>query len=83
MGALLSSYGWYVLLACVAVYLIVQKISSRWRMRPSSQRGAAGADIGLYGSEGCVLIVAVGFWVPAGAAQLSDSCSVPHVQNVA
>lgn len=66
VGALLSSYGWYVLLACVAIYLIVQKISSRWGMRPSSQRGAAGADIGLYGAEGCVLILAVGFRVPAG-----------------
>lgn len=56
VGALLSSYGWYILLACVAIYLIVQKISPYLRMRPSSQQGATGTAVGSYsvGSEGCV-----------------------------
>uniref|UniRef100_A0A8V0ZG01 Selenoprotein S n=1 Tax=Gallus gallus TaxID=9031 RepID=A0A8V0ZG01_CHICK len=45
VGALLSSYGWYILLACVAIYLIVQKISPYLRMRPSSQQGATGAAV--------------------------------------
>lgn len=45
VGALLSSYGWYILLACVAIYLIVQKISPYLRMRPSSQQGTIGAAV--------------------------------------
>lgn len=45
VGALLSSYGWYILLACVAVYFIVQKMAPKLRLRSSSQQGAAGAAV--------------------------------------
>ncbi|XP_062440261.1 selenoprotein S isoform X4 [Rhea pennata] len=45
VGSLLSSYGWYILLACVAIYLLVQKISQRAAVWPSSQPGAADAAV--------------------------------------
>ncbi|OXB68963.1 hypothetical protein ASZ78_003432 [Callipepla squamata] len=45
VGTVLSSYGWYILLACVAICLVVQKISQSLRMRPSGQHGAAGAAV--------------------------------------
>ncbi|NXX62923.1 SELS protein, partial [Scopus umbretta] len=44
-GSLLSSYGWYVLLAAVAIYLLVQKISQSLAARPSSRPGAADAAV--------------------------------------
>lgn len=47
VGALLSAYGWYLLLACVAIYLLVQKVSesarARRRSRPDPPGAAAGA----------------------------------------
>ncbi|XP_050164993.1 selenoprotein S [Myiozetetes cayanensis] len=42
VGSLLSSYGWYILLAAVAVYLLVQKVSRSLAARPGA-RGAAEA----------------------------------------
>lgn len=45
-GSLLSSYGWYILLAAVAIYLLIQKISQSLAARPSSQPGAADAAVG-------------------------------------
>ncbi|NXK48600.1 SELS protein, partial [Chauna torquata] len=45
VGSLLSSYGWYILLACVTIYLIVQKISQSLAVRPSGQPGAADAAV--------------------------------------
>ncbi|NWU91856.1 SELS protein, partial [Upupa epops] len=44
VGSLLSSYGWYLLLAGVAIYLLVQKLSQSLAGRSSSQQRAAGAD---------------------------------------
>ncbi|XP_053934093.1 selenoprotein S isoform X2 [Cuculus canorus] len=41
VGSLLASYGWYLLLAAVIVYLLIQKVSRSWAARPSSQLGAA------------------------------------------
>uniref|UniRef100_A0A663EL49 Selenoprotein S n=1 Tax=Aquila chrysaetos chrysaetos TaxID=223781 RepID=A0A663EL49_AQUCH len=44
-GSLLSSYGWYILVAAVAIYLLIQKISQSLAARPSSQPGAADAAV--------------------------------------
>ncbi|XP_056355527.1 selenoprotein S [Oenanthe melanoleuca] len=43
VGSVLASYGWYMLLAAVAVYLLVQKVSRSLAARPSGRRGAAEA----------------------------------------
>lgn len=43
VGSVLSSYGWYILLAAVAVYLVVQKVSRSLAARPSGRPGAAEA----------------------------------------
>ncbi|NXE98529.1 SELS protein, partial [Menura novaehollandiae] len=43
VGSLLSSYGWYILLAAVVVYLLVQKVSRSLAARPSGRPGAADA----------------------------------------
>ncbi|XP_039579196.1 selenoprotein S isoform X1 [Passer montanus] len=43
VGSVLSSYGWYVLLAAVAVYLLLQKVSRGLAARPSGRPGAAEA----------------------------------------
>ncbi|XP_014730137.1 PREDICTED: selenoprotein S [Sturnus vulgaris] len=43
VGSVLASYGWYMLLAVVAVYLLVQKVSRSLAARPSGRRGAAEA----------------------------------------
>ncbi|NWY54713.1 SELS protein, partial [Chionis minor] len=45
VGSLLSSYGWYILLAAVAIYLLIQKISQSLAGGPSSQPGAADAAV--------------------------------------
>ncbi|XP_075362447.1 selenoprotein S [Mycteria americana] len=45
VGSLLSSYGWYLLLAAVAIYLLIQKISQSLAARPSSRPGAADAAV--------------------------------------
>uniref|UniRef100_A0A8C4K341 SELS protein n=1 Tax=Dromaius novaehollandiae TaxID=8790 RepID=A0A8C4K341_DRONO len=45
VGSLLSSYGWYILLACVAIYLLIQKISQSAAARRSSRPGAADAAV--------------------------------------
>ncbi|NWH18959.1 SELS protein, partial [Grus americana] len=45
VGSLLSSYGWYILLAAVAIYLLIQKISQSLAAGPSSQPGAADAAV--------------------------------------
>ncbi|NXP05872.1 SELS protein, partial [Thinocorus orbignyianus] len=45
VGSLLSNYGWYILLAAVAIYLLVQKVSQGLAARRSSQPGAADADV--------------------------------------
>ncbi|KAM4660424.1 selenoprotein S isoform 5-T6 [Amazona ochrocephala] len=42
-GSLLSSYGWYILLAAVAVYVLFQKLSQRLAARWSGRPGAADA----------------------------------------
>ncbi|XP_025055351.1 selenoprotein S [Alligator sinensis] len=43
VGALLSAYGWYLLLACVAVYLLMQKVSESTRARRRSRPDPPGA----------------------------------------
>ncbi|NXQ06592.1 SELS protein, partial [Vidua macroura] len=43
VGSVLSSYGWYMLLAAVAVYLLVQKVSRSLAARPGGRPGAAEA----------------------------------------
>ncbi|NXA05486.1 SELS protein, partial [Sapayoa aenigma] len=43
VGSVLSSYGWFILLAAVAVYLLVQKVSRSLAARPSGRLGAADA----------------------------------------
>ncbi|NXE22973.1 SELS protein, partial [Ardeotis kori] len=45
VGSLLSAYGWYILFAAVAVYLLVQKVSQRRAAGPSSRPGAAEAAV--------------------------------------
>ncbi|NXC13883.1 SELS protein, partial [Corythaeola cristata] len=45
VGSLLSSYGWYILLAAVAIYLLIQKVSQSLAARPSSRPGAADAAV--------------------------------------
>uniref|UniRef100_A0A8C0IAI5 Small nuclear ribonucleoprotein polypeptide A' n=1 Tax=Bubo bubo TaxID=30461 RepID=A0A8C0IAI5_BUBBB len=45
VGSLLSSYGWYILLVGVAIYLLIQKISQSLAARPSRQPGAADAAV--------------------------------------
>ncbi|NWS73215.1 SELS protein, partial [Crotophaga sulcirostris] len=40
VGSLLASYGWYLLLAAVVIYLLIQKVSRSRPARPSSQPGA-------------------------------------------
>lgn len=47
MGSVLSSYGWYMLLAAVAVYFLVQKVS-RSLARSGGRSGAAEAAEGEY-----------------------------------
>ncbi|XP_061302633.1 selenoprotein S isoform X2 [Pezoporus flaviventris] len=48
-GSLLSSYGWYILLAAVAVYVLFQKLSQRlaaqWSRRPGAADSAMDADM--------------------------------------
>ncbi|KAM9275818.1 selenoprotein S isoform 2-T2 [Morus bassanus] len=44
-SSLLSSYGWYILLAAVAIYLLIQKVSQSLAARPSSRPGAADAVV--------------------------------------
>ncbi|NXK97200.1 SELS protein, partial [Formicarius rufipectus] len=44
VGSLLSGYGWYILLAAVAVYLLVQKVSRSLAARPSGPGAAAAAE---------------------------------------
>lgn len=47
VGSLLSNYGWYILLACVVIYVIVQKISQSLAARQGGRAGAVdAADIG-------------------------------------
>ncbi|KAK2539554.1 selenoprotein S [Columba livia] len=43
VGSLLSSYGWYILLAAVAIYFLVQKVSQSLAAGPSGRAGAADA----------------------------------------
>uniref|UniRef100_A0A8B9I5P5 Selenoprotein S n=1 Tax=Anser brachyrhynchus TaxID=132585 RepID=A0A8B9I5P5_9AVES len=43
VGSLLANYGWYILLACVAIYVIVQKISQSLAARPGGRSGAVDA----------------------------------------
>ncbi|NXN07236.1 SELS protein, partial [Indicator maculatus] len=45
VGSLLSNYGWYILLAVVAIYLLIQRISQSLASRPNSQPGAADAAV--------------------------------------
>ncbi|NXF97198.1 SELS protein, partial [Eubucco bourcierii] len=45
VGSLLSNYGWYILLAGVAIYLLIQKISQGLASRPGSHPGAADAAV--------------------------------------
>ncbi|XP_061856338.1 selenoprotein S isoform X3 [Colius striatus] len=45
VGSLLSSYGWYIVLAAVLIYLLVQKVSQSLAARPSSRPGAADAAV--------------------------------------
>ncbi|XP_069722906.1 selenoprotein S isoform X1 [Phaenicophaeus curvirostris] len=45
VGSLLASYGWYILLAAVIVYLLIQKVSRSWAARPSSWPGAADVSV--------------------------------------
>ncbi|KAM6058840.1 selenoprotein S isoform 2-T2 [Chlamydotis macqueenii] len=45
VGSLLSAYGWYILFAAVAVYLLIQKVSQRRAAGPSSRPGAAEAAV--------------------------------------
>ncbi|XP_074863101.1 selenoprotein S [Carettochelys insculpta] len=42
VGSLLASYGWYILFACLALYLIVQKVAEQMGARRRN-RPAAGA----------------------------------------
>lgn len=60
VGSVLSSYGWYMLLAVVAVYLLVQKVSRSLAARLSARPGAAEAAEGEYGAR-----CGVGAW-PGG-----------------
>ncbi|KAI6077831.1 Selenoprotein S [Aix galericulata] len=43
VGSLLSNYGWYILLACVVIYVIVQKISQSLAARQGGRAGAVDA----------------------------------------
>eukprot|EP00075_Anas_platyrhynchos_P032730 XP_027321983.1 selenoprotein S [Anas platyrhynchos] len=43
VGSLLSNYGWYILLGCVVIYVIVQKISQSLAARQSGRAGAVDA----------------------------------------
>uniref|UniRef100_A0A8C4TUI7 Selenoprotein S n=1 Tax=Falco tinnunculus TaxID=100819 RepID=A0A8C4TUI7_FALTI len=45
VGSLLASYGWYILLAAVAIYFLVQKISQGLAGRPGSLAAAADAAV--------------------------------------
>ncbi|NXS64032.1 SELS protein, partial [Brachypteracias leptosomus] len=45
VGSLLSSYGWYILLAGIAIYLLIQKLSQNLASRPSRRPGAADAAV--------------------------------------
>lgn len=58
VGSVLSGYGWYLLLAAVAVYLLVQKVSRGLAARPGGRPGAAEAAEGECGAVS----------VPAGPA---------------
>ncbi|KAM9375311.1 selenoprotein S isoform 2-T2 [Phaethornis superciliosus] len=42
VGSLLSSYGWFIVLAALLIYFLMQKVS---RSRPGSQQGAAQAAL--------------------------------------
>ncbi|XP_075288135.1 selenoprotein S [Opisthocomus hoazin] len=44
-GSLLSSYGWYLLLAAVAVYVLLQKISAGRAGRPGTAEAAEDPDV--------------------------------------
>ncbi|NXU91394.1 SELS protein, partial [Xiphorhynchus elegans] len=44
VGSLLSSYGWYLLLAALAVYLLVQKVSRGLAARPRGPGAAEAAE---------------------------------------
>ncbi|XP_044836992.1 selenoprotein S isoform X1 [Mauremys mutica] len=43
VGSLLASYGWYLLLACVAGYLLLQKLAEKTRAPRRDRAHAAGA----------------------------------------
>ncbi|TFK13098.1 protein unc-45-like protein B-like [Platysternon megacephalum] len=45
VGSLLASYGWYLLFACVAVYLVVQKLAEKTRAQRRNRPAAAGAPL--------------------------------------
>ncbi|NWH72963.1 SELS protein, partial [Piaya cayana] len=45
VGSLLASYGWYILLAAVVIYLLIQKVYRSWAARPSSRLGAADVSV--------------------------------------
>ncbi|XP_065268212.1 selenoprotein S [Emys orbicularis] len=45
VGSLLASYGWYLLFACVAVYLVVQKLAEKRRAQRRNRPEAAGAPL--------------------------------------
>ncbi|XP_056202744.1 selenoprotein S isoform X1 [Falco biarmicus] len=47
VGSLLANYGWYILLAAVAIYFLVQKISQGLAGRPGSLAAAADAAVAL------------------------------------
>uniref|UniRef100_A0A8C8SR98 Selenoprotein S n=1 Tax=Pelusios castaneus TaxID=367368 RepID=A0A8C8SR98_9SAUR len=45
VGSLLASYGWFLLFACVAVYLLVQRLAEKRRVRRRDRPDAAGASL--------------------------------------
>ncbi|NXW90233.1 SELS protein, partial [Alopecoenas beccarii] len=45
VGSLLASYGWYILLAAVAIYLLMQKVSQSLAAGPRGRAGAADAAV--------------------------------------
>lgn len=75
MGSVLSSYGWYMLLAAVAVYFLVQKVS-RSLAWSGGRPGAAEAAEGEYRTRCGVSRAGVGVGPegsePFGSSQGSD-----------
>ncbi|NXX93356.1 SELS protein, partial [Centropus bengalensis] len=45
VGSLLANYGWYLLLAAVVIYFLIQKVFRSWADGPSNQSGAAGVSV--------------------------------------